>query len=98
MGEGMAIGFDAMHRAFVVGTPMAHLAGAVSDFRLPLTGIDIAFATEQLYHPNGIPRQDWVPPILVEDTATKDADPVMTRGLSKLKSAITSASRGHLAQ
>lgn len=28
MGEGMAMGFDAMQRAIVVGTPMAHLAGA----------------------------------------------------------------------
>ena len=98
MGEGMAIGFDAMHRALVVGTPMAHLAGAVSDFRLPLTGIDVAFATEQLYHPNGIPRQDWLPPTLVEDVATKDSDPVMTRGLSELENAITPASRGDLAQ
>ena len=98
MGEGMAIGFDAMHRALVVGTPMAHLAGAVSDFRLPLTGIDIAFATEQLYHANGTPRQDWIPPILVENAATKDTDPVMTRGLSKIKSVINFASRGHLAK
>jgi hypothetical protein len=98
MGEGMAIGFDAMHRALVVGTPMAHLAGAVSDFRLPLTGIDIAFATEQLYHANGTPRQDWIPPILVENAAAKDTDPIMTRGLSKLESVITSASRGHLAK
>jgi carboxyl-terminal processing protease len=98
MGEGMAIGFDAMHRAPIVGTPMAHLAGAVSDFRLPLTGIDIAFATEQLYHANGTPRQDWIPPVLVEDAATKDTDPVMARGLLELKRVITVASRGHLAK
>ena len=98
MGEGMAVGFDAMHRALVVGTPMAHLAGAVSDFHLPLTGIDIAFATEQLYHPNGTPRQEWIPPILVEDAATKDTDPVMARGLSELKNVIAVESRGHLAK
>ena len=96
MGEGMAIGFDAMHRALVVGTPMAHLAGAVSDFRLPRTGIDIAFATEQLFHPNGTARQDWIPPILVEDAATKDIDPVMTRGFSELRNVIAVESRGHL--
>ena len=96
MGEGMAIGFDAMHRAVVVGTTMAHLAGAVSDFRLPQTGIDVAFATEQLYHVNGTPRQDWIPPILVENTATESTDPIMARGLSKLRSMIASASRGRL--
>jgi carboxyl-terminal processing protease len=96
MGEGMAIGFDAMHRAVVVGTTMAHLAGAVSDFRLPQTGIDVAFATEQLYHVNGTPRQDWIPPILVEKTDTESTDPIMARGLSKLRSMIASASRGRL--
>jgi len=93
MGEGMAIGFDAMHRADVVGTTMAHLAGAVSDSRLPQTGIDVAFATEQLYHVNGTPRQDWIPPILVENTATESADPIMAKGLSKLQNVIDSASR-----
>lgn len=77
---------------------MAHLAGAVSDFRLPLTGIDIAFATEQLYHANGTPRQEWIRLILVEDTATKETDPVMARGLSELKNVIAVESRGHLAK
>ena len=62
--KGMAIGLDAMQRAKVVGTPMAHLAGAVSDFKLPQTGIELAFATEQLYHVNGTPRQVWLPPVL----------------------------------
>ena len=96
MGEGMAIGFDAMHRAVVVGTTMAHLAGAVSDFHLPQTGIDVAFATEQLYHANGTPRQDWIPPILVEDSATKGTDPILAQGLSKLSGMIASASRGRV--
>src|SRR5947207_2365303 len=85
MGEGMAIGFDAMHRALVIGTPMAHLAGAVSDFRLPETGIDVAFATEQLYHVNGTPRQDWLPPVLLEETAPGGDDVILKRGLSEMQ-------------
>jgi len=85
MGEGMAIGFDAMHRALVIGTPMAHLAGAVSDFRLPETGIDVAFATEQLYHVNGTPRQDWLPPVLLEETAPGGDDVILKRGLSEIQ-------------
>jgi len=91
MGEGMAIGLDGMKRALVVGTPMAHLAGAVSDFTLPRTGIDVAYATEQLYHVNGTPRQDWLPPVLVaEGAATSDAsdaaaDPIMSRGVEELQ-------------
>ncbi len=85
MGEGMAVGLDAMQRAVVVGTPMAHLAGAVSDFHLPQTGMDVAFATEQLYHPNGTLRQSWLPPVLVAEPATGTGDAVLARGLSELK-------------
>jgi C-terminal processing protease CtpA/Prc len=96
MGEGMAIGLDAMQRALVVGTPMAHLAGAVSDFTLPRTGIDVAFATEQLYHVNGKPRQDWLPPVLLPDTAPgadAAADPVMARGVAELQRLIARAGK-----
>ncbi len=85
MGEGMAVGLDAMQRAVVVGTPMAHLAGAVNDFRLTQTGMDVAFATEQLYHPNGTLRQNWLPPVLVAEPATGTADAVVARGLEELK-------------
>jgi carboxyl-terminal processing protease len=91
MGEGMAIGFDSMHRALVIGTRMAGLAGAVSDFRLPQTGIDVAFATEQLYHVNGTARQLWVPPILVDEANPGGADLIQMRALSELKRMIASA-------
>jgi C-terminal processing protease CtpA/Prc len=87
MGEGMAIGFDAMQRAVVVGTPMAHLAGAVTDLRLPRTGVDVAFATEQLFHVNGTPRQDWLPPVLVQTPVTRTNDTVLSRGLEELRAA-----------
>ena len=84
MGEGMAIGFDAMQRAVVVGTPMAHLAGAVSDDKLPKTGVDVAYATEQLFHIDGTPRQDWLPPVLVRMPVGNEGDPILTRGLAEL--------------
>jgi hypothetical protein len=58
----------------------------------------VAFATEQLYHVNGTPRQDWIPPILVDNPATEGSDPIMARGLSKLRNMIASASRRHLAK
>lgn len=86
MGEGMAIGFDAMHRAVVVGTPMAHLAGAVSDDKLPRTGVDVAYATEQIYHVDGTPRQSWLPPVLVTEPQTSGGDDViLSRGLAALQ-------------
>ncbi len=88
MGEGMAIGLDAMGGAIVLGTPMAHLAGAVSDFVLPKTGVDVAYATEQLFHVNGTPRQEWLPPLLwpVEDTGAGDA--LLERGVREVNKAI----------
>ena len=85
MGEGIAIGLDAMQRAMVVGTPMAHLAGAVSDDKLPHTRADVAYATEQIFHVNGTPRHEWVPPVLVRDPGrTADEDPILERGLRLL--------------
>lgn len=89
MGEGMAIGMDALQRAAVVGTPMAQLAGAVSDFHLTRTGIDVAFATEQLYHVNGTPRQDWRAPILLPEPAAA-GDPILARGLAQLEQLLSS--------
>jgi carboxyl-terminal processing protease len=84
IGEGMAIGFDAMRRARVVGSPMAHLAGAVEDVLLPQTGVDVAIPTEQLYHVNGTPREQWIPPVQVEDAAANGSDAILTRGLAEL--------------
>jgi C-terminal processing protease CtpA/Prc len=86
MGEGMAVGFDAMQRAVVVGTRMAHLAGAVSDDKLPKTGVDIAYATEQIYHVDGVPRQNWLPPVLVKEPLEGQAeDVILMRGIAELK-------------
>ena len=96
MGEGMAIGMDALQRAAVVGTPMAQLAGAVTDFHLARTGIDVAFATEQLYHVNGTLRQDWRPPILVAEPAPTADDPVLARGVAQLQHLLSSPSSGQL--
>jgi C-terminal processing protease CtpA/Prc len=94
MGEGMAIGMDALRRATVVGTPMAQLAGAVTDFHLARSGIDVAFATEQLYHVNGTLRQNWQPPILVAEPAAAADDPVLARGVAHLEYLLSSPTPG----
>lgn len=87
MGEGIAIGFDAMKRGLVVGTPMAHLAGAVSDYTLPQTKTRVAFATEQLFHVNGTPRQDWTPRVLLTLQSEEQEDVILKRGLNVLPEA-----------
>lgn len=65
MGEGIAIGFDALHRGTVIGTQMARLRGAVDRIDLTKSGISVVFPTEKVYHMNGTPRHEWLPPVLV---------------------------------
>ncbi len=68
MGEGMAVGFDGMKRAKIIGTEMAGLIGAISNFQLPETKIGFQFPTERLYHINGTPREDFIPEIRTQNS------------------------------
>jgi carboxyl-terminal processing protease len=61
MGEGIAIGFDGMKRAWIVGDKMAGLLGANYSFTLPETNIGFAIPVEKLFHVNGLPREDFIP-------------------------------------
>ena len=60
MGEGLAIGFDAIG-ARVVGDPMAGLLGAVYDYRLENSGLVIKLPTERLFTVDGLPREAFRP-------------------------------------
>ena len=60
MGEGLAIGFDAIG-ARVTGTRMAGLLGAIYDHRLERSGLVLKLPTERLTAVNGTPREDFVP-------------------------------------
>lgn len=60
MGEGVAIGMDALG-AHVVGDRMAGLLGAVYDVRLPNSGLVIKLPAERLYAVDGTPREAFVP-------------------------------------
>ena len=76
MGEGIAIGFDGMKRAEIIGTKMAGLLGAISNFQMTETKIGYQFPTERLYQTNGKPREDYLPKILtknIEETYKKMA-------------------------
>jgi len=85
MGEGMAIGFDAMKRAQIVGTPMARLCGGTENFELPKSGIPVHLPTYRLYHLNGTPREAFVPSIEVDLTRTPTAgDAILARALKTL--------------
>lgn len=60
MGEGLAIGFDAIG-ARVAGDPMAGLLGAIYDHRLEQSDQVIKFPTERLSAIDGTPREKFVP-------------------------------------
>lgn len=67
MGEGIAIGFDGMKRATVIGTKMAGLLGAIDGFVLSQTKLGFQVPTERLYHINGTPRELFRPKILTKN-------------------------------
>ena len=73
MGEGMAIGLDAMQRARVCGSRMAGLNGAVFDHALPATGIVVRLPGERLSHLDGTPREAFRPPVFVENAEAEAA-------------------------
>ncbi|WP_122468501.1 S41 family peptidase [Brevundimonas lutea] len=60
MGEGLAIGFDALG-ARVVGDPMAGLLGAIEDHRLTNSGLMLKLPTERLYAVDGVAREAFRP-------------------------------------
>lgn len=67
MGEGMAIGFDGMKRAAIIGTKMAGLLGEIYTFETPEIKIPFSFPCVQLQHISGQPREDFMPVIIVND-------------------------------
>jgi C-terminal processing protease CtpA/Prc len=85
MGEGMAVGLDGMGRATVVGTRMAGLNGAVFDLQLPNTGVRLNYAAEKLFHLNGTPREEFVPPVLVKLSGAGRGDVILAEGVRALR-------------
>ena len=87
MGEGIAIGFSALGRAKITGTKMAGLNGAISRFQTTNTKIPYSFPTEQLFHINGTPRENFVPDMLLDLTNPEyinNEDPVLYEGMKVL--------------
>ncbi len=66
--EGIVIAFDALKRPStkIIGTRMAQLNGAVYSYEMPNTKIHFTFTAEKLYHINGLPREDYMPPVFID--------------------------------
>jgi C-terminal processing protease CtpA/Prc len=89
MGEGIAIGFDGMKRAWIVGEEMAGLLGAIYSFTLPETNFGFSIPAEKLFHVNGTPREDFMPSVLV--SGSENYLPVATRLLTNKSTAVDNA-------
>ena len=77
MGEGMVIGFDALGHT-TVGSPMAHLLGALSHETLPTSQAQVELGEEQLLHVNGTPREAFHPAVAVDPAEARlDGDPAL---------------------
>jgi carboxyl-terminal processing protease len=91
MGEGIAIGLDGLKRATVVGAEMARLLGATESVTLPNSKIGVNYPAEKLFHVNGTPREDFVPPVRVNLAAPKaesPSDAILEAGLKALRALI----------
>ena len=88
--EGIVIGFDALDRpgTKIIGTEMARLNGAVYSFEMPGSKIQFTFPAERLYHINGLPREQYIPPVFIDwrkGEAKQNSDIFMAKALELLK-------------
>ncbi|MFK7814360.1 MAG: S41 family peptidase [Maribacter sp.] len=80
MGEGLAIGFEGIKRAEIVGSEMRRLAGEVYDFSLKNQRYGYKLSTAKLYHINGTIREDYIPPNYVKQKTT-EKDETLEKGI-----------------
>jgi len=80
MGEGLAIGFEGMERAEIVGSEMRRLAGEVYDFGFKHQRYGFKLSTAKLYHINGIIREKYIPTNYIKQTTT-EKDETLGKGI-----------------
>jgi carboxyl-terminal processing protease len=80
MGEGLAIGFEGMERAEIVGSEMERLAGEMSGFSFKNQPFGYRLSTAKLFHINGMPREKYVPTNYVKQSTT-EKDETLEKGI-----------------
>jgi len=83
MGEGLAIGFEGMKRAKIVGSEMGRLAGEMNGFSFKNQSFGYRLSTAKLFHINDTPREKYVPTNYVNQT-TIEKDQTLERGIKLL--------------
>lgn len=84
MGEGLAIGFEGMKRAEIVGSEMERLAGEMDGFSFKNQSFGYQLSTAKLFHINGTPREKYVPTSYVKQTTIKK-DEILEKGFERIK-------------
>lgn len=87
MGEGLAVGFEGMERAHIVGSEMERLAGEMSGFSFKHNSFGFRLSTAKLYHVNGTPREKYVPVNYVKQT-TIEKDESLEKGIELINKMI----------
>ncbi|WP_111709903.1 S41 family peptidase [Lutibacter citreus] len=84
MGEGLAIGFEGMERAQIVGSEMQQLAGAIFNFGLNNQKFGYQLSMEKLFHINGTAREKYVPTNYIKQTTTVK-DETLEKGIELIR-------------
>lgn len=80
MGEGIAIGFEGMERAEIVGSEMQRLAGEMNGFNFKHRNYSYRLSVAKLYHVNGTPRENYIPTNYVNQITIK-RDEILDKGI-----------------
>lgn len=84
MGEGLAIGFDGMERAQIVGSEMERLAGEMNGFSFKNQNFGYRLSIAKLFQINGTPREKYLPTNYVKQT-TIEKDQTLDKGIELIK-------------
>lgn len=87
MGEGLAIGFEGIGSAEIVGSEMERLAGEVFNFKFKHQKYGYKLSGAKLYHINGVLREKYVPTNYVKQSKT-NKDETLEKGIEIIKNQV----------
>lgn len=87
VGEALAMAFDRAANVTTIGTPLADLLGTLEANPTENRCLELKFAWDSLYAPDGTPREDWAPRVALPagDTASDGSDPALAAALAMLE-------------
>lgn len=92
MGEGLAIGFEGIQRAKIVGTEMERLAGEMNGFSFKNQNYGYRLSTAKLFHINGEPREKYTPKNYIKQSSIS-TDETLLKGIELIKKITTNNSK-----